>query len=326
MYSERLEGKTLLLDDSVIPKTPSALLSGKKLNRGDETARAAARSQAEERAGKRKASELVGMRKARSRGGTAHKGDYIEYAYPDRTFLTSLTPSYTSLLPLHHLHVLYLASLMSLPPIPSPLPDPIPSLPPGISAEGITSKLLKADFTGIALRVISSRNASLSGISGIVIEETGATFRLVGEDGRVKVVPKEGTQFALSFPAYAPARAGENEPVDLERHLQSCPRIELNMLGTNFGYRSGDRAGRRFRLAQGEGGGNGWGEEWVRAEWDHVFVTEATGDGSGTAARVRTTSKRRNDGEKGLGGAGRRKKGKSRRKDPFAGGCREVMF
>jgi len=238
---------------------------------------------------------------------------------------TSLMDSFTSLLPLHHLHILYLANLISLPPLPKPLPDPLPALPPGVSLEGVASKLSKADFTGVSLKILASRNCSLVGIHGIVIEETGSTFRLVGEDGKIKVVPKEGTQFGLSFPAYAPLRSSDDEPIDVEAHLRACPRIELTMLGTNFGFRSGDRAGRRFRLAQGEGGGNGWGEEWVRAEWDDVFDSVAgVAEASGANATRRPVTPRKE--EKGLGGAGMRKKGKSRRKDPFAGGCREVMF
>jgi ribonuclease P protein subunit POP4 len=231
-------------------------------------------------------------------------------------------------LPLHYLHILYLASLISLPPLPTPLPDPLPALPPGVSFEGIASKLSKADFTGISVQVLASRNPSLNGIRGIVIEETGATFRLVGEDGKIKVVPKEGTQFGLSFPAYAPLQSNDHEPVDVEAHLRVSPRIELTMLGTNFGFRSGDRAGRRFRLAQGEGGGNGWGEEWVRAEWDDVFGSASTVDETAEQEGTPKAASRLNGRkvEKGLGGAGMRKKGKSRRKDPFAGGCREVMF
>jgi hypothetical protein len=66
-----------MLDDGP-PKTPSLLLTGKKLNRGDEASRTAARKEAEERTGKRKNSGLVGMRKARKRGGMTNRGDRVE--------------------------------------------------------------------------------------------------------------------------------------------------------------------------------------------------------------------------------------------------------
>jgi len=76
-FDERVAGKTLMLDDGPA-KTPSLLLKGKKLNRGDEGSRTAARVEFEERAGKRKRSGLVGMRKARKRGGMTNRGEYIE--------------------------------------------------------------------------------------------------------------------------------------------------------------------------------------------------------------------------------------------------------
>lgn len=88
----------------------------------------------------------------------------------------------------------------------------------------------------------------------------------------------------------------------------------MTMLGTNFGYRSADRAGRKFKLAQGDGGGNGWGEDWVKGEWDEVF------------SAIQGSTKSGRKVENGLGSGGMRKKGKSRRKDPLAGGTREVIF
>lgn len=239
------------------------------------------------------------------------------------------------------------------------------------------------------MTVLASRNRSLAGLSGIVIEETGATFRLVPKDGKVRVIPKEATQFGLSFPAYAPAtsisvedkgkeveRGEAPEPVDMSAHLRRCPRIEITLLGTNFGYRSGDRAGRRFKLAQGQAG-NGWGEDWVKSNWDGVFAEssskgkarerrfdphgmevdpkvsvesskaktlgESSGENAAVLANTETVpragalptsakpgpKKTKSDNvirEKGMGQEGMRKKGKSRRKDPFAGGSREAIF
>lgn len=67
----------MMLDEGPA-KTPSLLLSGKKLHRGDEASRTATRDAAEERAGKRKRSELVGMRKARKRGGMTNRGEHVE--------------------------------------------------------------------------------------------------------------------------------------------------------------------------------------------------------------------------------------------------------
>jgi ribonuclease P protein subunit POP4 len=227
------------------------------------------------------------------------------------------------------MHTAYLVSLLNFPPLPSPIPSSS-TLPAGATQDGISVKLLKADFTGIILLVESSRNPSLIGLRGIVIEETGSTFRIVSTDSKVRVVPKEGTQFVISFPAYSPpssstAAADDGAPIDWETHLRVCPRIEMLLLGTNFGYRSGDRAGRKFKLAQGQVG-SGWGESWVKGEWDAVFPPVPT-------KRRRKGGKERSSDptsaggmEKGMGAEGMRKKGKSRRKDPFAGGSREAVF
>lgn len=127
-------------------------------------------------------------------------------------------------------------------------------------------------------------------------------------DNTVRIVPKAGTQFTLSYPAFAPPAPtapedGEPTPaVDMERFERVCPRVEVDFLGSNFGYRSGDRAGRKFRPAQGGGGGSGWGEEWVRGEWSTVL--DAIG------------SEEPAPNSENIGGKKQRKTGKSRRKDP----------
>jgi hypothetical protein len=140
----------------------------------------------------------------------------------------------------------------------------------------------------------------------------------------------------------------------MEQHLRLSPRISLTLLGTSFGFRSGDRAGRKFRPAQGGGGGSGWGEEWVEGEWSEVFRgLEATAEAESKEARGECGSSRRQRNRKatttavaataaaggktgevsadldsvivGLGTprelgeakiVHRRKRGKSRRKDP----------
>lgn len=197
------------------------------------------------------------------------------------------------------------------------------ALPPGLHPESIQTALSKSDFTGSHLLVLSSRNPSLVGIRGIVIEETASTFRLVSPDHTARVIPKNGTQFELSFPAYSPApapasasigdtrakgeagEAGEEQQrdagdpgmsiVDMEHHLRRSPRISLTLLGTSFGFRSGDRAGRKFRPAQGGGGGSGWGEEWVEGEWSEMFrcLEAATMAEAGKAETAKTRPRQR---------------------------------
>jgi len=220
--------------------------------------------------------------------------------------------SYTSFLPLHYLHTQYLLQLLSLPPLPSNFPPTLPQLTSGQSPESIQSKLVKADFTGILFRITSSRNHSLIGIKGIVIEETASTFRLVTRENKVKVIPKSGTMFTLSFPCYAlppgvPRVDGEvPDPSDVKGHIARYAHIEVDLLGSAFGFRSGERAGRKLKPAQGRGGGSGWGEEWVDGEWADLLRD------------LDNTTQRDTTGR--LGEAKRRKRNRSRRKDPPAGG------
>jgi ribonuclease P protein subunit POP4 len=195
------------------------------------------------------------------------------------------------------------------------------------------SKLSKADFTGATLLVTTARNSSLSGISGIVIEETASTFRLVTRESTVKVIPKNGTQFSITFPAHAPPLPSLDEGEEdgqyqstiiplsgstMEDYLNTAPRINVPLLGTNFGFRSGDRAGRKFRPTQGGGGGSGWGETWVKGEWSEVLGLLDHVDVEGRE----TSGKGAKRGESGV--PVKRKRGKSRRKDPPAFGALEV--
>ncbi|RSH90611.1 hypothetical protein EHS25_001216 [Saitozyma podzolica] len=331
----RLSGKHVLLSGP--HAGPSELVTGKKRNRGDPAARA--KAAAEHQAGEERRRELgvSGERKRRRvAGGVVQRREKISYEsllplhYLHCTYLSQLL----------HLPPLPVAPIQTRPndakanadanarpspvpgaggsspfpsagqssrpktaPLPTPTPTPTPPalpLPPGLHPESIQTALSKSDFTGSHLLVLSSRNPSLVGIEGIVIEETASTFRLVSPDHTARVIPKNGTQFELSFPAYSPAPApasigdtggkgeeGEEQKrdvgdagdagdpgmsiVDMEQHLRLSPRISLTLLGTSFGFRSGDRAGRKFRPAQGGGGGSGWGEEWVEGEWSEVF-------------------------------------------------------
>ena len=162
----------------------------------------------------------------------------------------------------------------------------------------------------------SSRNPSLIGIKGIVIEETASTFRFVTQQDKVKTVPKDGTKFSISFPAYAiPSKSPRTdgafpEPLDVAGHIENTPHIEVSLLGSAFGFRSGDRAGRKFRPAQGEGGGSGWAGEWVDGDW---------------ARALRVLEEQEPKGRASVTVKGRRKRGKSRRKDPPAGGTLQEL-
>ncbi|ORX33552.1 hypothetical protein BD324DRAFT_654010 [Kockovaella imperatae] len=360
-YASRVSGKTLILDPHQASSSSSELVSGKKRNRGDPDAKGKARAEHESRAETMTDLGLDGFRKVKTRlGGGVKRGMKMDY---------------NALLPLHYLHTLYLIQLFALLPVPRNLVPytststqgrsrQTPRLPEGMTNDGITTLLSKAEFTGMEMSIVSSRNSSLVGLKGIVVEETAMTFALVAPDSKVRIIPKEGTLFRVHFPAYAPESSGivppppaqtessirrQNKINDqtaanleaerlndgtfhtLSQHLAICPRIQIDILGSSFLYRSAERAGRKFRPAQGRGGGSGWGENWVKAEWSEVL--QAMEQASKGARQGTTETLVSNEcemdvasGEKGVGATGRKKRNKSRRKDPPAGGSHQVHF
>ncbi|XP_054714088.1 ribonuclease P protein subunit p29-like [Uloborus diversus] len=71
------------------------------------------------------------------------------------------------------------------------------SLPDDLS--GIYQKLLRADYHGCMLAVISSPCANYVGSKGIVVQETRNVFRLITEEDKIKTIPKKGTVFGFEF-------------------------------------------------------------------------------------------------------------------------------
>ncbi|KAI1285418.1 Ribonuclease P protein subunit p29 [Halotydeus destructor] len=57
--------------------------------------------------------------------------------------------------------------------------------------------LIRADYHGAQFVIEASRNPSLVGIKGIVVQETKNTFKLIAETNRIITVPKEGTLFTF---------------------------------------------------------------------------------------------------------------------------------
>lgn len=87
---------------------------------------------------------------------------------------------YSTFLELHKLWLQYMGSVVS-----------------GIRCPLDEVKLLKADYHGAAVVVDAARNPDLVNLSGIVIQETKNTFRLITSQDRVVVVPKMGTIVAF---------------------------------------------------------------------------------------------------------------------------------
>lgn len=155
------------------------------------------------------------------------------------------------------------------------------------SAAGMHAKLVKADFHGSIMTLRRSKNTSLVGLSGIVVQETENTFKVVTRKDRLKVLPKQGSVFAFAVPLYstesessrsdsAAAHAatglGTNSgtnirdvaDVDVDadpdpdagaggddaqetRTVLDGPHIEFELYGNQFCFRAADRAGRKFK-------------------------------------------------------------------------------
>jgi len=146
------------------------------------------------------------------------------------------------------------------------------------SAAGMHAKLVKADFHGSIMTVRRSKNASLVGVSGIVVQETENTFKVVTRKDKLKVLPKQGSVFAFAVPLYstesessrsasaalgatgsgtnsgtngrdaadADVDAGGDDTREMRTVLDD-PHIEFELYGNQFCFRAADRAGRKFK-------------------------------------------------------------------------------
>ncbi|GAA6059763.1 hypothetical protein JCM10212_001971 [Sporobolomyces blumeae] len=213
----------------------------------------------EKRAAKRKRDGdcgLVGRRKRAAMGKAA-----------------ATSVNYAAVLPVYHLWLGYMAELLGLPiavPPPTPSPQsrtsaddapasvvktPLPTfptrheaLPPTVqdmqlNAVSMQTKLVKAEFVGSVLAVKRAKNPSLVGLSGIVLQETQGTFKLVTSKSVLKVVPKENTVFTLTLPlASSPGSPSTDRS------------LTLDIFGDSFAYRSAERIGRKWKAGTSAGG------------------------------------------------------------------------
>ncbi|XP_064641555.1 ribonuclease P protein subunit p29-like isoform X2 [Lineus longissimus] len=74
----------------------------------------------------------------------------------------------------------------------------------------IQQALLKADYHGCILTVTKSKCDSLVGISGIIIQETKNTFKIITKDDKLKVLPKRNSIFTFLLKDYVFNIHGDN--------------------------------------------------------------------------------------------------------------------
>ncbi|KAF8468522.1 RNase P/MRP, p29 subunit [Russula ochroleuca] len=181
--------------------------------------------------------------------------------------------------PLHRLWLGYMSELLGLVESDDAQAQAQAQTPPAMKtampmAAGMHAKLVKADFHGSIMTVRRSKNAALVGASGIVVQETENTFKVVTRKDKLKVLPKQGSVFAFAVPLYstessradsasasavAAARSGTNsgtnsrgdddtrEAAAAARTVLDGPHIEFELYGNQFCFRAADRAGRKFK-------------------------------------------------------------------------------
>lgn len=106
----------------------------------------------------------------------------------------------------------------------------------------LQTKLIKAEFVGCMLSVKRAKNPSLIGLSGIVLQETQGTFKLVTPRSQIKVLPKLGTVFTLVLPL----EPAPNSNQDRE--------LSFDLYGDSFAYRPADRVGKKWKAGTSAGG------------------------------------------------------------------------
>jgi len=88
----------------------------------------------------------------------------------------------------------------------------------------IEGKLLKADFHGAIISVTRSKCPLLLGLTGIVIQETQSTFKIVTTNSTLKIIPKAGNIFSLKVNG-----------------------MDVEIYGNHFKFRASERSVRKFK-------------------------------------------------------------------------------
>ncbi|KAK4705983.1 ribonuclease P protein subunit POP4, partial [Phenoliferia sp. Uapishka_3] len=184
------------------------------------------------------------------------------------------TVRYDSVLPVYELWLGYMAELLALPvQLPTPqdatsrsLAPPVnatsvlvPTFPPRptdedpsqgldlkLNVPAIQAKLVKAEFVGCKLTVKRAKNPSLVNITGIVLQETLGTFKVVTPKSAVKVLSKKGSIFTFSLPLAVPTSPNHATTTSRE--------VSFDIYGDAFAYRSSDRVGKKWKAGSGPGG------------------------------------------------------------------------
>jgi len=99
-----------------------------------------------------------------------------------------------------------------------------------INSKGTEEILLRADYHGCLMKVFQSKCPSYVGVTGIIMQDTKETFKIIDKQNKVRVIQKKSCIF-----------------------LFKVGNFELKMFGKNFNYRPMDRINKKFKLRLSSG-------------------------------------------------------------------------
>jgi len=119
------------------------------------------------------------------------------------------------------------------------------------TSAGMHAKLVKADFHGSIISVKQSKNPCLLGLKGIVILETENAFRVITKKDQIKLIPKRNAIFTFCVPLYdVRSSLPSTEECPEVDPLDAVPKMEFELYGNQFCFRSADRASKKFKAKE----------------------------------------------------------------------------
>jgi len=141
---------------------------------------------------------------------------------------------YSMFVPLHQLWLQYMHDILD------------PQHARGLST---AERVLKADWHGAILTVVSSRSPTLVGHRGILIRESQEAFQIITDTNAVKLIPKRQSVFSISLPP--PPSISSSPSSSSASSVSPSPSPSLPQVFELFGdqlcFRSYERSSRKFK-------------------------------------------------------------------------------
>ncbi|GFO98007.1 RNase P/RNase MRP subunit p29 [groundwater metagenome] len=86
----------------------------------------------------------------------------------------------------------------------------------------VPHNIIHHELIGLDIRVVDSKNSSLNGVEGRIIDETKNMFK-VETDDREKMIPKSGSSFIFKI-------SSSHQTIDGKRYLPANIRVDGRLL------------------------------------------------------------------------------------------------